>query len=233
MCTVTYIPVANGCWLTSNRDEVPHRQPATTAGWHILANGDEWYFAKDAKAGGTWMATHKNVETAILLNGAGKPFVPLDKYKLSRGLVLLQLLQMQEPLPFAFLAYDLTGIAPFTLVHFRQGQLHECKWDSVEMTVKRLDEAQAFIWSSSTLYSEVIRKKRQQWFDEWQTANPNPDWDAIMGFHGSQNENDPENSICMKRKEGIQTISISSVQLDKQRPVFFHHDVLATQLMHP
>jgi hypothetical protein len=226
MCTVTYIPVEAGCWLTSNRDENPERQPLQPAAWHMMPGGSNLYYAADAKAGGTWMATSMQGECTILLNGALNAFVPKPNYIRSRGLVLLDLLR-ESSLLHAFSHYDFEQIAPFTLVHYQQGKLFQARWDGEQKIWLPLDEQQPHIWSSATLYDVAIQEQRRQWFAQWHALHRQPKWADVLGFHSWQQPENLENSICMRRPNGIQTISISAVSFRGEVPQFYHHQVLA------
>jgi uncharacterized protein with NRDE domain len=228
MCTVTYIPYDNGCWLTSNRDEKPGRHPTAPARWHTPPTGQPLYYATDAKAGGTWMATNAQGHTAVLLNGAGKPFVPQSHYARSRGLVLLDLLRAPNFVE-AFAQADLHNIAPFTCIYVARHQLYACMWDGQTSETQALDDRVPYIWSSSTLYDATAQQQRQFWFGQWLQQNPEPCWQNILEFHHHQNEADPENSLRMQRSSGTQTLSISAVHLHARGPEFFYYDVLQPQ----
>jgi hypothetical protein len=216
----------DGCWLTSNRDEMPERQPLQPAAWHTLPGGSKLYYAADARAGGTWMATSMHGECTILLNGADTDFVPKPSYSRSRGLVLLDLLQAASLHP-AFWQYDLEEIAPFTLVHYRKGKLFQARWDGKQKTWQPLNDQQPHIWSSATLYDKAIQQLRRQWFAQWHAMHVQPEWAEVLGFHNWRLPQYPEYSICMQRPSGIQTISISAVLFRGLAPEFYHHQVVA------
>ncbi len=55
MCTVTYLPSANGFYLTSNRDEKSTRPAALPPAVYFL-NGSKIIYPKDAQGCGTWIA---------------------------------------------------------------------------------------------------------------------------------------------------------------------------------
>ena len=228
MCTVTYVPYANGCWLTSNRDEKPGRQPVQPPRWHTQLDGEALFYATDALAGGTWMATNANGHSAVLLNGAGKPFVPKLSYANSRGLVLLDLMRQPDFLQ-AFAKYELDNIAPFTCIHVAQERLHVCLWDGDNREIQTLDARMPHIWSSSTLYDAAAQQQRHFWFRQWLQQHPHPSWESILGFHQYQDDTDLENSIRMQRIDGPQTLSISAVHMQADAPEFFYYDVLQQQ----
>ena len=114
MCTVTYIPLTNHCYLTSNRDEHKTRGLAI-APKRIHANECEIIYPKDADAGGTWIATKNTGEAIVLLNGGFYKHEPTPPYKKSRGIILLAIFNESNPL-LALESINLLGIEPFTLI---------------------------------------------------------------------------------------------------------------------
>ena len=96
MCTVTFIPVRDEFFITSNRDEKLGRKTAVTP---VAYKQDGHYliYPKDADAGGTWIALKENGDAVVLLNGAFLPHVPLPPYRKSRGLILLDIINSPKP----------------------------------------------------------------------------------------------------------------------------------------
>ena len=92
MCTVTYLPLAQGYFLTSNRDEKSIRKKALQPSKFETGSGI-LLFPKDADANGTWIAAHDRGESVVLLNGAFESHVSNPPYERSRGLVLLDLFE--------------------------------------------------------------------------------------------------------------------------------------------
>src|SRR5687768_1683567 len=91
MCTVTFIPVRDKIYITSNRDEKHWRSPALEPAVYPFSTG-RLLFPKDADAGGTWIAAHENGQTIVFLNGGFVCHTPNPPYRRSRGLILLDLL---------------------------------------------------------------------------------------------------------------------------------------------
>ena len=84
MCTVTYIPVNDKYFISSNRDEKNSRSQAAPPAVYKL-NNIMLIFPKDADAGGSWIALHENGNAAVLLNGAFEKHNPLPPYKKKQG----------------------------------------------------------------------------------------------------------------------------------------------------
>ena len=69
MCTVSFIPVRDTFYLTSNRDEKRTRKKANPPIAYTVA-GARMIFPRDGEAGGTWIVLKENGDAAVLLNGA-------------------------------------------------------------------------------------------------------------------------------------------------------------------
>src|SRR5688572_20600569 len=123
MCTVTYIPVNDSFFFTSNRDEKDWRTPALPPSVNEHHSGKILY-PKDSNAGGTWIAGHENGNLVVFLNGAFVAHTPQPPYRKSRGLVLLDLIDHSTPFN-SFLAINLNNIEPFTAVVRDNGRLFE------------------------------------------------------------------------------------------------------------
>ncbi|MDP4245407.1 MAG: NRDE family protein [Bacteroidota bacterium] len=211
MCTVTYIPSEGDIYLTSNRDERPGRHPALFP--HRSGSGKEQLlYPKDSEAGGSWIALKNTGDAAVLLNGAFVKHRRTAAYRLSRGLVFLEIARAVDP-PEAFGAIDLAGIEPFTLILFAGGLLFECRWDGLDRHVARLCPGSPHIWSSSTLYDEKAAKAREQRFGDWRQVTPRVDGNSILDFHRSEERigDDREGSLAGQGK--IATVSITSIRI--------------------
>jgi uncharacterized protein with NRDE domain len=112
MCLVSYVPTDNGIIISSNRDEAIHRGEPTIVHKQIM-NNKSLSFPKDIK-GGTWIV-HDDSDVIVLLNGAKERHERKDTYRMSRGLIVLDLMA-QDNIMQAWMALDLTDIEPFTLV---------------------------------------------------------------------------------------------------------------------
>jgi uncharacterized protein with NRDE domain len=223
MCTVTYIPAANGFFLTSNRDEKKLRLAAQQPQWYNFASGSI-LFPKDGNAGGTWMALHENGNAMVLLNGALQKHVHAPPYRKSRGLVFLDI--FDHPQPFAvFEQMNLHKIEPFTLVIRQQQQLFTARWDGREKSAEELDTGQAYIWSSSTLYTDDVISKRKQWFHSFVQNNHGFDAKHILNFHHFAGDGDQTNDVLMNRNDELFTVSITLLQQTGLQSFFHYFDL--------
>src|SRR5436309_3961687 len=118
MCTVTYIPVGEKKYITSNRDEKPFRKKALPP-QPYLHEEISLIYPKDGDAGGSWIALNENGNVAVLLNGGFEKHISEPPYKKSRGLVFLDILKHTSPVTY-FFGVDLFKIEPFTVIILEQ-----------------------------------------------------------------------------------------------------------------
>lgn len=223
MCTVTFIPAKDGCFITSNRDEKAGRKQALPPASYSCDQVALLY-PKDADAGGTWIALHNNGNAAVLLNGAFIAHVSQPPYKKSRGLIFLDVISSDMPVE-KFQRIDLTNIEPFTLVVFDDNNLYECRWDGSRKYHKQLNKNKPHIWSSATLYNEEIIKKREQWFAEWLNNNPNASMQEILHFHRFAGEGDIQNDLLMNRDNNMLTVSLTGIELNDEKASMHYIDL--------
>ena len=199
MCTVTFIPQSYSEFvLTSNRDESPNRQTIPPAIYDV----DEvaLLFPKDEVAGGTWFGVSKQQRLICLLNGGFNAHKRAENYRMSRGLIVTNLLASENAVA-EIDAYDFMGIEPFTIIMVdwrKELQLYELVWDGSEkyLTEKPLVP---HIWSSSLLYSEEMKKKREAWFSDFIFNNLHPSETDILDFHRMAGEGSSEMDLVMDR----------------------------------
>ena len=101
-------------------------------------NGQKLFFPKDADAGGTWIVMKENGDAAVLLNGAFICHTAEPPYRLSRGIILLDIISTEKP-SVTFAKINLQDIEPFTLVLLENNCLYEFMWDGSEKFCKQLN----------------------------------------------------------------------------------------------
>jgi hypothetical protein len=212
MCTVTFIPVNNKFFLTSNRDEKAKRKSAYPPAIY-WGKGSGLLYPKDATAGGSWITLNGNGNAAVLLNGAFSKHIQQDAYRQSRGLILIEIIGAERP-SIHFNRINLVAIEPFTIILFEAGCLYECRWDGHKKYCKQLRSSRPYIWSSSTLYDIDTVKKREYWFAKWLTKNSNPTLEDILNFHRFTGDGDLQNDLNMNRDGELNTVSITCIELD-------------------
>lgn len=227
MCSVTYLPLPNDNFiLTSNRDVSTKRKPASSP---ITINTEKGkiIFPKDNEANGTWIGSNDIGRTIVLLNGGFESHVSNPPYAKSRGLIVRKTLEIVNAWTY-LQDVVLTNIEPFTLLiidwHF-DFQLWEFVWDGERKYFKELNKHQPVIYSSSTLYDDAMKAKREQWFEQWLVKNPNYEQASIIDFHETAGEGNPKESILLDRGD-IQTVSITSIQKQDNLATVFYHDTI-------
>lgn len=214
MCTVTYIPAGDTCYLTSNRDEKHWRSAALAPRIYPLQSG-KLLFPKDKDAGGTWIAAHENGNAIVFLNGGFVAHTPQPPYRKSRGLILLDLMDSASPWN-SFLAIHLNNIEPFTAVLWENGHLYECRWDGQQKFHKEINPGKPHIWSSVTLYDETVIHKRKKWFSAWLHKYPHPEGNDILHFHQFTGDGDRHNDLLMDRDGKVGTVSVTQMIISPQ-----------------
>ena len=228
MCTVTYIPKGRDSFiLTSNRDENAARSAQNIS--MIGQKGVLLAFPRDTKAGGTWIAVSGDNRVVCLLNGAYTWHRHDPPYKRSRGIMVLDFFTFSSAVAF-FYDYDFEGMEPFTMIIYDRDKLFEFRWDGAKKNVKPLDNREKYIWSSSTLYDEAVKAKRERWFQQWLDQQEELNLEAILHFHRTAGDGDPYNDVIMNREELVQTVSITNIVKEPKQVEMLYHDLLNAQL---
>lgn len=226
MCTVSFISAKGKTIITSNRDENVLRPKATAPDFEIL-NSKKIIFPKDSKAGGTWFAAADNGVVMVLLNGAFVKHTANPPYRKSRGLVLLEIMESDNPLLF-YKEMNLQDIEPFTLVLYQQNTLHELRWDGKNKHELLLNPSGNYIWSSATLYSPEVIRHRKNVFNRFIQDAGEITPKLVHQFHSS-NHQDEENGFVINRQSGMRTFSITQAVLEQDTLNFVHTDMLQHQ----
>ena len=225
MCTVTYLPLGNNDFiLTSNRDEDPKRRTIPPKEYN--EDGVKLRYPKDELAGGTWIGLSEKNRLICLLNGGFTKHVRETFYKMSRGVIVKELLKVNNPIEI-IRDFDFEGIEPFTivLVDWKETLLaYELVWDGVEKSFKILNNS-PYIWSSSTLYTKEMKEIRKTWFKDWLKNKNEYFSEDIINFHTDETKGDSEISLKMKRIN-VQTVSVTSVSKKGENVNMDYYDLL-------
>jgi hypothetical protein len=223
MCTVTFIPTHDGFYLTSNRDESRQRRRAKAPEVYSWDNA-KLIYPRDADKGGSWVALKEMSTAAVLLNGAFRKHMRTPPYRISRGLVLLDIVRKPDPLEY-LAGMDLHGVEPFTLVLFYDGNLWDCRWDGSQKHIHPLDRSSPYIWSSATLYDKAASNERQRWFTEWLQSTERIAPEDIVAFHQMAGNGDIRNSLVMNRDNELFTVSVTNITVSKEGARMVYHDL--------
>lgn len=230
MCTVTFVNSNGTLILTSNRDEHIGRQVEAEPTTEELG-GKKILFPKEPKAGGTWFAADNSHTIAVLLNGAFEKHKHRPPYRLSRGIVLLNLIAQPDTL-HAFKNYDLIGIEPFTIILLQAEKLYELRWDEHTKHAQEMSIDKPHIWSSATLYSPDIVKMREQWFYDFLLKNPTPTEETMRNFHSNTHIDDTVNGLVINRNDVLKTLSITQAFTQKDSLSMVHVNILSGNVYH-
>ena len=225
MCTVTFLPIGeNEFILTSSRD-VPFSRKKALAPKKYIEDSVELTYPKDGDAGGTWIGTSSKKRLICLLNGGYVDHKTEKSYRASRGLIVKELLRSDD-IKESLSNIDLNGIEPFTLaiVDWNDGlAVYDFVWTGNKKHLINIPKT-PHIWSSSTLYSDSVKKLRENWFADWQKGKTKFESEAIINFHRTAGDGDIETNVLMKRKGGG-TVSISSLKKVNDTVNFYYEPI--------
>ena len=225
MCTVSFVCSNDTIIITSNRDEKIIR-PSAIPPKNYTLNGKNIIYPKDSKAGGTWFVVDENGTVLVLLNGAYEKHQVKLHYRKSRGLIVLEMISSASPKLF-WDEIDLENIEPFTLVLFQDKQLFQLRWNGFEKSTVALEIDKNYIWSSSTLYSKVIREQRSSWFYNFLDANPEITEAKMLHFHRYTEADNNEHGLVINRNDELKTLSITQTVIEKNKVMIRHLDLIA------
>ena len=100
----------------------------------------EWEitYPKDELAGGTWIGMSNKNRLVCLLNGGFEKHQRNSSYRMSRGVVVKNILSVENPVTYIE-EYDFTDIEPFTIVLVDWNSIletYELVWDVLKSTFK-------------------------------------------------------------------------------------------------
>lgn len=208
MCTLTFIPQQRGSIITANRDENPLRNASGLSSF-TNQKGNGYLITREPVYGGTNLAIDLDGPLTTLLNGAFGQHLHGGKYRMSRGIMVLESLEFDDLFQFSR-EFDFENIEPFTLVRFSD-VIQEIRWDGKVITPFTLDPATPHIWASPQLYSGRAIEKRKVWFANFVNRNGSLSPDDIFDFHQLAGDGDVENDLVMNRGNQVRTVSITQV----------------------
>ncbi|MHC0443392.1 NRDE family protein [Flavobacterium sp. 3-210] len=227
MCTVSFVNNNGTVIITSNRDEKVIR-PGAEAPRNFFHKGKNIMYPKDSKAGGTWFAIDENGIVLVLLNGGIIKHTPVLPYRKSRGLILLDIISDASPKDF-WKQINLENIEPFTLVLYQKEELYELIWDGSGKRTTKLNQFERHIWSSVTLYSEEIRKKRSSWFFDFVKDKNEISALDMLDFHKNTHNGDTQNGLIINRENKMKTLSVTQVVIEQNKGAMKYYDLIKTE----
>lgn len=224
MCTVSFVYANNSFLLTSNRDEKITR-PSAIEPQIFQTETKKIIYPKDAKAGGTWFVVDELGNAIILLNGGKTKHIAKEKYRLSRGVIVLDLMA-SNAIVATWKTIDLTDIEPFTLLVLENKNPFELQWTGEEKSTKELDKNKNYIWSSSTLYPPEIQEQRKDWFSEYMDENKVISAKKMQIFHKNTEPKDAKNGLIINRDNILKTLSVTQTIISEDKIVVNHSDLV-------
>ncbi|TVZ56785.1 transport and Golgi organization protein 2 [Lutibacter sp. Hel_I_33_5] len=229
MCTLTYIPLGNNDFiLTSNRDETPLRKTFPPKTYE--ENGVKLIYPKDELAGGTWIGLSDKKRLVCLLNGGFEKHQRKPFYKMSRGLIVKQLLTAKNGVDFIN-DFNFSDIEPFTLILIDWNttlETYELVWDGTQKYFKKLKQEPS-IWSSSTLYTDEMKGLRKDWFADWLVKDKEFNQEKTLDFHQNEDLGHKEVSLKMKRSF-VETVSVTSIKKSNNTVAITYLDLLEDKI---
>lgn len=225
MCTVSFVKVDNKVIITSNRDEKVIR-PSAVRPKNYIVNGKNVIYPKDPKAGGTWYAVDDKGTILVLLNGANEKHIPKPAYRKSRGLIVLDIISDVSPKDF-WNKIDLENIEPFTLVLFQNKVLFQLRWNGLEKESMVLNSDEKHIWSSATLYPDVIRKERSNLFYSFLDKKEAISENEMYHFHRYTDKDNHQNGLVINRNNELKTLSITQAISEQNKVAILHYDLIS------
>jgi len=211
MCTLTYLLTDNGYELFFNRDELRTRQPATVPALNHQLNA---IYPVDRDGNGTWIAVHNSGLSLALLNFYQAEQAVNNGEYLSRGQIILSLLEDPSDIIGRLTKMDLKKYLAFQLGVFAaelcrtKNKLRIFQWDG--KTLSEVDNTQPII-SSGTAFARVS-KIRKALFGQIISAEK-PTRAQFFTYHNFQGI-DPWFSVKMSRPEA-HTVSLSHIVVSK------------------
>ena len=226
MCSLSYIPQAEGYILSHNRDELPNRESSSRI---IDEDGlrGTFHFPQDLKAGGSWMGAHESGWSACLLNGGSVHYLRKLPYRHSRGKVLIDFLE--DPSIDAFQKIDYQGVEPFTLILSKPGELWQLEHNPDGDIWNHLDPLKPHFWSSTKLYHPNIREARKYRFEQWLHQQKQAKASDLRQFHLDPQRSPREGGLLLGPNFPLKTVSFCQVN-HQASEIQFQYDYLLKEV---
>jgi hypothetical protein len=208
-----------GYLLLSNRDERRSRQPALGPRIHET-NGVKYVAPIDGDYGGSWIGVNEHGMSLCLLNRFGDAQIDESREYISRGLLLIELLDCLgiDQLTDRVKAFNLSRFRPFNLLAIPPGANSVLmEWNGQEYSVN-LNAEHLMPLSSTSLIEPNIAVERRRQFEALAIAR-NFDGAALDLYHRSHLPTRGAYSVCMHR-EGASTVSLSKILVTTDEVLF-------------
>lgn len=210
MCILSIFSKQNGDFiLTHNRDESIYRQTSPNVQQNQF-HGQMVIGPVDLNSGGTWIYHTQNYVVCVL-NGAYEKHEHRPPYKMSRGLVILELLKYKSIEEFISLI-DLNEIEPFTMVmiDIKNQEKQILVWDGTQKFTEDKSTEPLIVRSSSTLYEESEKVFHRNAFENLQKVEPESIYELHTRLSMPKNEKFPivQSTSITQVVHSVQTIDL-------------------------
>lgn len=218
MCTVTWWRGPDRYEVLFNRDERRTRLPGRAPQVMVAPEGARFVAPLDPQGGGSWLAANARGVTAGLLNHYEREAAAAPADPVSRGLLLLGLMDAASaPALVEQAAARASGrFAPFLLLAFDAAGVHQVRWDGARAVTIRMTDAARPVSTSSFDPARVIACRRAR-YAALAGAAPTPE--DLERYHFSVDAAGGPYSVCMTR-EDARTVSFSRVRVAPERITF-------------
>ena len=211
MCTLTYRLTELGYELFFNRDEQRSRAQAIPPKIDTVLNA---IYPVDPIGGGTWLAVHQNGVSLALLNYYQAEKKPQEGPFISRGEIIIKLLEDPTNIIVNIKKLALDSYQAFQLCVFpsdltlSNNQVPCFQWDGESLT----EQSQTLPITSSGVDYPQVYEARKASFQQITTAGK-PTVEQLLEFHEYQ-QDDGKLSVKMFR-EDAKTVSFSHISISE------------------
>jgi len=216
MCTVTWLHRPDGYHLLCNRDERDSRQPALGPGIHEQ-NGVKYIAPVDGDHGGSWIGSNEFGLSLCLLNRYGDVQSDENREFISRGLLLIDLLDCSEveQATLRISDADLSRFRPFNLLVLpRSAKPALLEWTGSKFSIVNDVDCLVPLTSTSLTEPGIAVERRRQF-----AAIAGLNEDSLDDYHRSHLPTRGAYSVCMHR-DGAATVSLSKVSVTQDEILF-------------
>jgi Transport and Golgi organisation 2 len=222
MCTLSFVPKADGFLVAMNRDEQRSRMAALPPTLHRCGELDAIYPSE--QGGGTWIGANERGVCAALINWYTLPQCREPSF--SRGVIIPRLLacQSSEEMQRIVQSLPLEQLNPFRLFLIRGASEEVTEYRCEKSGPERLNHPWITgHWFSSGHDEVTASRVRGETCHETSKARDAGTASWIQRLHTSHNPVIGPDSICMHRNEA-QTVSMTMVDVSANSVSMSYHD---------
>lgn len=221
MCTLSWFFTDDGLQLFFNRDEQRSRPKAVPPAYFTQHNA---VYPTDPQGGGTWLALTGGGAVYCLLNNYQAAGRSLIEKPVSRGQVILQLLQQpQQDLISALQQLPLQQIQPFTLCYFAPQTRGDDDVLCINWQGGKLQQHRAISpLISSAVNLPEVSAQRLEVYQQLCVATA-AGTEQYLQFHSSHVPAASALSVCMHRADA-HTVSFSHISISGSHKQFHYAD---------